>query len=191
MQKGIICENGISPSIFNSFDSVYSGHFHHTSKLSNISYLGNFAQFYWDDYKTDKGFDVLDTKTFEKVRVKNTYDIFHKYFYNDQESSLQDMLDDINHNYDGTYVKLIVDHRENHQQFDSFVKEFENRNLIDLKIIEDIIDLDEMKSDEIVNDAEDTLTILGKYTREVDSSSNRLNVESFLSSLYREAAEIK
>lgn len=192
MQKGIKCEHGITPKIFNNFDSVYSGHFHHPSTLGNIVYLGNFAQFYWDDYDTDKGFSVLDTRTREKTHVKNPYEIFVKYRYDDRNKTLDEMLNDLNTDrFDGTYVKVMVDHKHNLHIFDSFIKEFEKKNVIDLKVIEDIIDLDELRSSDIIDEAEDTLSILKTYTKEVDNSSDRPDVVNFLSDLYKEAIEVR
>lgn len=192
MQKGIKCEHGISPKLFNNFDSVYSGHFHHNSTLGNIVYLGNFAQFYWDDYGTDKGFNILDTRTRENTRIQNPYNIFVKYHYNDKNKTLDILLKDLDTDkFDGTYVKVIIDHKENLHTFDSFIKEFEKKDVIDLKVIEDVIDLDELRSSDIISEAEDTLSILKTYTKEVDGSNDKPNVVNFLTDLYKEAVEVR
>lgn len=63
MYKGSIISNGDDPSLFDRFDIVCSGHYHHRSTDGHIFYLGSHAEFTWSDYEDSRGFNVFDTET--------------------------------------------------------------------------------------------------------------------------------
>ena len=85
----------------------------------------------------------------------------------------------------GTYVKLIVEKKEDQKMFDSKLSMILQSNPADLKIIEDtFMVLDEI--DETV-ETEDTLSILNKCVAEVDHKDE---VFGILKSLYVEAQRV-
>jgi DNA repair exonuclease SbcCD nuclease subunit len=83
MYRGSPVSHGDDRSIFDRFDLVLSGHYHHRSSAGNIHYLGSHAEFTWSDYDDPKGFHVLDTQTREVAFVENPFKMFRKVWYND------------------------------------------------------------------------------------------------------------
>ena len=177
---GHTMEHGDNPEDYDKFDLVCTGHFHMRSRKGNIQYLGNPYQLYWNDYGQDRGFHVINTKTKRLTFVKNPTKMFHKIIYKDSETSPidYDMLR-------GSYVKLIVEKKEDQILFDQILKKINDSNVADLKIIEDqFVYLEDI--DESI-ESEDTLTILQKCVAEVD---NKDEIFSILKSLYVEAQRI-
>ena len=88
----------------------------------------------------------------------------------------------------GSYVKVIVQNRENQVWFDRYVKALQDSDVADLKIIEDItVELDDV--DESVK-MEDTVTILESYVESLEEAIDKKNVTSILKSLYVEALDL-
>jgi hypothetical protein len=86
---------------------------------------------------------------------------------------------------EGTYVKLIVEEKNDQVKFDQVVRRLQAVDLADLKIIEDVTyDLDNVETDVEV---EDTLTILEQCVSEFD---NKDDIFPILKSLYMEAVEV-
>ena len=173
-------EHGDDPNMFSKFDLVCSGHYHHRSTKGNITYLGNPYQLYWNDYGCDRGFHVLNTDTKKLTFVKNPNTMFNKIWYRDDETAK------INYkSLKGSYVKLIVEKKEDQVLFDKTFKKIVDADPVDLKVIEDnFIVLDEV--DESV-ETEDTLSILHKCVSEID---NKDEVFGILKSLYVEAQRV-
>ena len=48
MDRGNICKTGYNRSLFNKFEKVYTGHFHHKSDDGHIYYLGNQYEITWE-----------------------------------------------------------------------------------------------------------------------------------------------
>lgn len=177
---GYTMEHGDDPSLFSKFDLVCSGHFHHRSTKNNITYLGNPYQLYWNDYGCDRGFHVLNTDTKKLTFVKNPNSMFHKIYYRDSETPK------INYkSLEGTYVKLIVEKKQDQVLFDKTLKKINDSGIVDLKIIEDtFVHLEDIDED---LEQEDTLSILSNCVKEID---NREEVFGILKSLYVEALKL-
>ena len=65
MIRGQFCAEGLDRKLFDKFDMVFSGHFHHKSDNGTIYYLGNPYQTNWMDYKDPRGFHIFDFETRE------------------------------------------------------------------------------------------------------------------------------
>ena len=89
MIRGQFCAEGLDRKLFDKFDMVFSGHFHHKSDNGTIYYLGNPYQTNWMDYKDPRGFHMFDFETRELTFIENPYEMFHKYFYNDLEWTVE------------------------------------------------------------------------------------------------------
>jgi hypothetical protein len=143
---------------------------------------------YWNDYGCERGFHTLNTKNKRVTFHKNTYNIFNKLYY-----------DDIQKNYEtipdfsllkGSFVKVIVQARENQVWFDRYIKQLQQSDLADLKIIEDVsLDIDEYVTNENI-ESEDTMKVLEDYVREIGENIDQENVSSILKSLYLEAINL-
>lgn len=189
MHRGQINEHGDDPKIFDKFDLVLSGHYHTRSSSSSIHYLGTAVQYTWSDYGDTKGFHVLDTQTRELTFIKNPYNIFHKMFYDDAGKQLDEVIVFDAEQYRNCYVKLVVKNKSNPYWFDLVVEKIERAGVADLQVVEDHLNLDLADDTDIVNEAEDTISIIRNYISGMTVNDHK-RVESIIQSLYIEAHEI-
>lgn len=181
--RGSVSDHGDDPDLFKKFDLVYSGHYHHKSTKGNITYLGAPYEMIWSDWNDDKGFHIFDTDTRELTYIKNPYNIFHKIWYNDNDiDTTSTVKDDFSHLND-CFVKLIIKDKTNPYWFDMFVEKIEKAGPAHLQVVEDHLHLDLEDDGNLVDEAEDTLTILNKY---VDSITNSNTDKQALSQLMRD-----
>lgn len=191
MYKGAVNDHGFDSKIFDKFDTVCSGHFHHKSTRGNINYLGAPYEMSWSDYNDPRGFHVFDTETRELTFIRNPLTMFNKVHYHDQDKTLDDIMAvDFDH-YKGSYVKLIVHSKTNPYWFDMFVDKIEKAGVLDLQVVDDNLNLQLEDDGDLVNEAEDTLTVLNKVVEQVDSRVDKKVLYNFLSSLYSEALSVE
>ena len=191
MYKGAVNDHGFDSKIFDKFDTVCSGHFHHKSTRGNINYLGAPYEMSWSDYNDPRGFHVFDTETRELEFVRNPLTMFNKIHYHDQDKTLDEIMDmDFDH-YKGSYVKLIVHTKTNPYWFDMFVDKIEKAGVLDLQVVDDNLNLQLEDDSDIVSEAEDTLTVLNKVVDQVESRVDKKVLYNFLSSLYNEALSVE
>jgi len=191
MYKGAINDHGFDSKIFDKFDTVCSGHFHHKSTRGNINYLGAPYEMSWSDYNDPRGFHIFDTETRELEFIRNPLTMFNKVHYHDQDKTLDDIMAiDFDH-YKGSYVKLIVHSKTNPYWFDMFVDKIEKAGVLDLQVVDDNLNLQMEDDGDIVNEAEDTLTVLNKVVEQVESRVDKKVLYNFLSSLYSEALSVE
>jgi hypothetical protein len=189
MQRGMIMTEGWDKRLFQKFDMVMSGHFHHKSDDGQIFYLGTPYEIYWNDYDDPKGFHIFDTKTRELERIVNTNTLFCKIYYDD---TTQDYMNHDVSRYKNKYVKVIVVNKKDLYQFDHFVDRLLLADAHDIKIIEDFSEMDASNvSDDIVENTEDTMTLLEKYIDELDVTLDKSRLKTTMKSLYTEAQELE
>ena len=189
MMKGIVNEHGISKSIFRKFDTVFSGHFHTKSDDGQIFYLGAPYELYWNDCEDKKGFHVFDTETRELERIENPFTIHKKVYYDDTQNDYTkfDVSKLANH-----YVKVVVVNKKDLYQFDQFIDRVLKTDCHEVKIIEDFSDLDaNTVSDDIVENTEDTMTLLSRYIEELDTTLDKGRLTSLQRQLYTEAQDLE
>ena len=191
MYKGAVNDHGFDSKIFDKFDTVCSGHFHHKSTRGNINYLGAPYEMSWSDYNDPRGFHIFDTETRELEFIRNPLTMFNKVHYHDQDKTLDEIMDmDFDH-YKGSYVKLIVHTKTNPYWFDMFVDKIEKAGVLDLQVVDDNLNLQLEDDGDIVSEAEDTLTVLNKVVDQVESRVDKKVLYNFLSSLYNEALSVE
>jgi DNA repair exonuclease SbcCD nuclease subunit len=187
MHKGTYAEHGFSTDIFEKFDVVCSGHFHHKSSYQNINYLGNPWQTSWSDYGDTKGFHLFDLSTRELQFVENPYKLFNKLHYNDLDKSYEDVVNVDISALAGTYVKLIVSEKQNPYWFDKLVQRLEELPVLDVTVVEDHFNLN-LDDGEIIDQAESTLEILSKSIKNLGIKAEyEKPLENLLRTLYSEA----
>ena len=189
MHVGQMSEGMYSKDKFRGFDTVMSGHFHHKSDDGQIYYLGCPYEITWSDYNDPKGFHVFDTETRELHRILNPYKMFSKIYYDDSNENYGEH--DVNQ-YRDQYVKLIVVNKRDLYGFDKFTDRLLQADCHEVKIIEDFSDLDaNTVSDDIIENTEDTMTLLGKYIDELNVNLNKDRLKNMMRSLYTEAQDLE
>lgn len=189
MDRGNICHDGLNSKLFERFDLVLSGHFHHKSSQGNISYLGNQYQMTWMDYGDQKGFHVFDTETRELTFIPNPYSIFHKISYDD---TIQDLDYWKNYCYEylkDSYIKIIVVNKKNPYLFDTMMDNLYRVGAVDISIVEDLSDVD--TPDDVIDEAEDTITILNKYIDGLTLPVKSDKLKGLLKQLYVESLHME
>jgi hypothetical protein len=184
LMKGVQAFEGTSADFLDRYDAVFSGHYHTQSESGNVRYLGVPYEMFWSDYKDPKGFFVFDTETYSMEFVPNPHIIFHKIFYDDTQPDFNVDAE----MYKDCYVKVVVLNRKNPHTFDKMIDALYEVGLVDLTIVEDHAEiLDESALPEVLDQAEDTLTILSSYItqQQVDVDVNRLN--ALMRELYMDA----
>ena len=142
------------------------------------------------DYQDEKGFHIFDTETRELTRVVNPYNMFYKLWYDDQEMDFEDIAKIDFDQYKDSFVKVIIKNKTNPYLFDSYIERLEKNELINLQIVEDHLNLDLEDTDDIINEAEDTVTILDKYVDSLEISADKDKVKTLMRELYNEALSI-
>lgn len=191
MYRGAICDEGLDMKLFKENIPVLSGHFHHRSQHGHIHYLGTPYEITWSDYSDVKGFHVYDTDTKELTFVPNPNIMFHKVHYNDENTTMEQCLSIDFEQYRNTIVKVIVRNKTNPHWFDMFVDKLEKAGVIDMQVVEDHFHLDLEADDDIVNEAEDTLTILNKYVDQMQIQGDRQRLDNLIRTLYHEALTLE
>jgi DNA repair exonuclease SbcCD nuclease subunit len=188
MHRGMPSEEGLNRALFNKFEYTFSGHYHHKSNADGIYYLGNPYELTWQDYNDTRGFHLFDLAKRELTFIPNPNVMFHRLSYDDKEKSIKEITNTDVSIYANTYVKVVVVNKTNPYLFDKFLNMLYNVNPIDITIAEDFTDLNEGVEDGMVDQAEDTITILNKYVDTIkDDSVDNNKLKNILQELYIEA----
>jgi DNA repair exonuclease SbcCD nuclease subunit len=191
MYRGNVSHDGDDPKIFDKFDIVCTGHYHTRSSRGNIHYLGTPVQYVWSDFGDDKGFHILDTKTRELTFYQNPKPIFYKFFYDDLNKQMDEVLVFDSEQYKNCYVKVIIKNKTNPLWFDNVIDRLEKSGVVDLQVVEDHLNLNLEADEDIVSEAEDTSTILRNYIQSMTINTDKKRVEDIVNSLYAEALTIE
>lgn len=186
MHKGSVSDHGFAIDLFNGFDQVFSGHFHHRSRNRNINYLGAPFEMTWSDYNDPKGFHVFNTETRELTFIENPLRMFRKVFYDDSGKTLEEATT-VPKGLDGTYVKVIVKSKTNPYWFDLFVDSLEKTGVLNVQVVDDNLNLIFESEEEIGEAAEDTMTIMRSYTASLDLGADQKHLDKLITDLYSEA----
>ena len=159
-------EHGQDKGIYERFERVYSGHYHHRNSQDNIHYLGNPYEIYWNDCGDVRGFHIFDTETLEHTPVNNPHQLHRKIVFDNDDKGK------------GT-------------KFEKFVDKLYKAGVADLKII-DTFDYGTgfVNYEDQGQETEDTLTLLSKYIDEVDTQVDKSKVKKLLQNIYQEACEV-
>ena len=182
---GMKFDGGFKVSEFKNFKRVWSGHFHHKSKHGNVQYLGNPYQMFWNDYKDTRGFHIYDTETDKLKFIKNPYEIFDKIFYDD--ASVDYNKQDVS-SYKDKFIKLIVEEKRDYQMFETLVDRLYNVGAHDVKIVETLVDADNVEDADL--ETKDTMTLLNEYIDEVEIAVDKTELKSLMRTLYIESCNV-
>jgi DNA repair exonuclease SbcCD nuclease subunit len=182
MYKGHENDEGFDPKLFEKFDLVCSGHFHHRSSKGNITYLGNPYEMTWADYDDARGFHIFDTGTRELEFIQNPNNIFTKIYYDDTKDFGYGA-----ENFADKHIKLIVVNKTDYYKFDQFVDSIYKANPLELKIVEDMSEFEAQALGDEPVDVEDTLTLLSQYVDAIETEADKDKIKTLMKTLYVEA----
>ena len=192
MHRGMPSQEGLDRGLFKRFDYTFSGHYHHKSDADSIYYLGNPYELTWQDYNDPRGFHLFDLSTRNLTFIHNPNVMFHRIVYDDKISSISDIMALSLGEYNSKYVKVVVVNKTNPYLFDQFMNKIYNVNPIDITIVEDFTDLTESTEDDIINEAEDTITIINKFVDNVkEEHIDNDKLKTLLKELYVEALNLE
>lgn len=186
MYKGNVSHHGDDPTIFNKFDLVFSGHFHHRSNDGHIFYLGTHGEFTWADYNDPRGFHCFDTETRELTFIENPYKIFNKLVYDDLNNEIDD-----NSNCANKIIKIVVKNKNDVYLFDKYVEAVEKQNPIELQIVEDTY-MELITDEHVVDEAMSTVDIFKSYIESSNIPSDiKTDVEKKIIQIYQESLSLE
>lgn len=190
MMKGTVCDHGMKKDVFSEFEAVYSGHFHHPSEYGNIKYLGAQYEMTWSDYAGRRGFHVFDTETRDITFIENPNRIFHKIEYDDTDMTIDEIASLDTEVLKNTYVKVIVKNRTNSYIYDMFLNRIADSGAVDVKSIDDSLNLESSGVDEILDETQDTKDILHSYIDSIETSVEKKKIKKVIDELYLEAMNL-
>ena len=187
MYRGHPCEEGLNRELFRRFEYTFSGHYHHKSNSDGIHYLGNPYELTWQDYQDARGFHLFDLSTRVLEFCRNPNSMFYRLVYDDSSGLIEGLQTGYDHLKE-RYVKIVVINKTNPYLFDRFMDAIYSVEPADVKIVEDFSDPTEGLDDDMVNQAEDTLTILNKYVDGIgETNLDNSRLKNILRELYIEA----
>jgi hypothetical protein len=115
--------------------------------------------------------------------------MFHKVIYDDSSGNMDEVLEvDIS---GGTYVKVIVKNKTNPYWFDMFIDKIEKSGAHDIQVVDDHHNLNLEDDGDIVDEAEDTVTIMKKYIDKFNLSVDKTELSKVVQGLYDEALTLE
>ena len=193
MYRGLPNPDGMNPKLFDRFELVLSGHYHHRTLRDPIAYLGSCYPMIWSDYQDERGFHLFDTETHILTYIENPYSLFMKIVYNDAEKT-HDYIKDLAQNilvtdspYHNAYVKVVVKSKTQAYWFDVMMDSLYKVNAQDVLVIDDIIadDAEETPSDSAPD--VDTLTLMHEFINTLNISCDKDELFAYLQSKYQDA----
>jgi hypothetical protein len=141
----------------------------------------------WADYNDPRGFHIFDLNTRELEFIQNPYRMFHKVVYDDTEQNI-----DYWNSFDfdalaESYVKVICVNKSNPYLFDTVVDKLYKAGALDIGIVEDFTEIVDDESDDLVDQAEDTMTILTKYIDNLPLNVKPEKLKNLMREIYIEA----
>lgn len=190
MDRGNIAHEGLDRKIFDRFDTVLSGHFHHKSTDGTITYLGNQYEITWADHGDTRGFHIFDTDKRDLTFVANPYKMFHKIIYDDTVQDFAFWNEYDFGQYANTFVKVVVVNKQNAYMFDTVIDNLHKGGVADVAVVEDFTDTI-IDDGDLVDQAEDTMTILSKYIDGLSTNVDSTKLKGLMRELYVESLNVE
>ncbi len=174
--------DGMDKKEFEKFDMVFSGHYHTRSNDGKIFYIGNPYQMFWNDVNDIRGFHIFDTDSYSLEFIENTFNLFEKIYYGEDNTDLEFLRNKI--------VKVIVKDNTKREDLDKFIDNILFYEPFEIKIVETIsIDDSQVNCEGIESD--NTISILDKYIEESQFDMDKNIVKDILKEVYQEALELE
>jgi predicted phosphodiesterase len=193
---------GLSPALFDGFQFVGTGHYHHKSTQGHIHYLGAPYEQTWADYNDPRGFHVFDTDTLELEFIQNPNRLFYRLVYDDSREDfgyIQTFLDALrpdDSRFRDAFLKLVVKVKNNPAWYDMVTDALYKVGASDITVVDESIGeytaavLAEGETAAPVPSLllDDTMGLINQYVQEVlPDSPVAPDVRDLLRSLYTDA----
>jgi hypothetical protein len=123
--------------------------------------------------------------------IKNPFSMFHKAFYDDNGKTIEQILKDEDFgSYKNTYVKVIKQTCDNPYWFDLYMEQLYKANPLHIQIVDDNLNLHLEDDGDIVNEAEDTVTIMSNYIEQLPDNVPKKELDFLMRSLYNESLTV-
>ena len=130
---------------------------------------------------------IFDTETRESEFVQNPYRMFYKLNYDDELDHFAEQYRTFDYSvYEGAYVKVVVKNKLNPFLFDIVIDNLYKAGAADISVVEDFTEVIG-GDDELIDQAEDTMTILSKYIDNLSLNVENDKLKSLMRELYVEA----
>jgi DNA repair exonuclease SbcCD nuclease subunit len=193
MHRGLISDHGLDRKLFENFEAVYSGHYHHRSTIGNITYIGALGEYTWHDYGDPRGFSVLDTENRRLEFIQNPSKMFKIAKYDDVANpNIVEKIQQTDFSkYKNCYVKIVVINKSNPYAFDLLFDSIYKTGPLDIQIVEDPTIMIDNEEDSEIDEAEDTVTILKKYIDGLTLPLENAKMKKFMIDVYNEALQVE
>jgi DNA repair exonuclease SbcCD nuclease subunit len=195
-QMAQVSSHGLDKSVFERYEKVFSGHFHHGSEDGPIHYLGAPYEYTFADLNDPKGFHIFDTDTLEIEFIQNPERMFHRLIYDDRDPANHETLRTADHaEYENKYVNVVVMHKVDpvlyNQWYDALAQVPPAQLTVDEKLSLDVADEAEEQFVEFDGEGKavmsDTLSVLHTYVDSIGMEIDKMRMKGILEGLYREA----
>jgi len=193
MHRNSVCDHGLDPKLFQRFDHVFTGHFHHQSLTGGVHYVGAPYEMIWADYDDPRGFHILDTETLEVEFIQNPDRMFYKVRYDDSTDvpgrSKPGPDIEPSPEWKDKFIKIIVIRKKDPYAFDQFMDSVVASQPHDYTLVEDeTLDIDRiMEGKEETLLIDDTPTVLNAYVEAINLEVNKPALKRLMLELYTEA----
>lgn len=195
MYRGMPSHGGLSPTFFDRFDLVMSGHYHHKSEKGPIHYLGAPYPMNWSDYDDPRGFHLFDTKTLELTHVPNPYSLFAALVYDDTTmtakgiSKLIKTIKSEDSPYRDAFVKVIVKAKTHPEWYDQILTALDTVNPQDVLALDDSLMKAMMENTSTAQVDLDTLVVIREFVDTLTWNGDKAELMNYLQTLYHQALE--
>lgn len=187
MNKFKVSDGGLNPKIFKNFKIVFSGHFHIRGKQkvqgTDIIYIGSPFHLDRSDINEEKGFCILDLKTFSYEFINNENSL--KYVSIEYPNEITRSL--INNNIIDVIVKY--DESYNEEKYRNYLSKIQKYNPIDInrKLVSNFLSGEEIQDIDNYQQM-DISSLMDNYIRKLELKDKE-NISNIIHSLYEQVKE--
>jgi len=186
--RGVNFEGGMSDKVLSRYEMVLSGHFHNRQEKNNVRYVGTPYQITFSDLAERKGFHVLDTANRSIEFIVNPNDIFLRFDYDDVNNGpmIESFVREEHKQLTNKYIRMYVKNKKNPYLFDQTIDRLYADGVISITIVEEST-IDQIKDDDVVDLAQDTLSLINNEIDNLDHVDNKGKLKNIVRELYFEA----